>query len=306
MIVILAPGQGSQVPGMLTPWLDIDGARERVASWSQATGLDLLRLGTEAGEDEIQDTAITQPLIVAVSLLAHAELQRTGPVPAEWPVAGHSIGELAAAAIAGVLSADEAVAMAAVRGAEMAKACTVERTSMAAVMLGEPERVVSWLTDHGLTAANQNGAGQIVASGAAENIERIVAEPLSGTKVRPLKVAGAFHTDYMGPAESALRDYAAGLSPAEPTRPLLSNVDGAVVRDGAEYLERIVTQVTSPVRWDLTMRTLASLGTTETLELPPAGTLTGLVRRELKRTVATTTALRTPADLHDVRARTEA
>ncbi|MFC4000738.1 ACP S-malonyltransferase [Prauserella oleivorans] len=299
VIALLCPGQGSQAPGMLTPWLELDGARERLRQWSDRAGLDLLRLGTEADAEEIQDTAITQPLIVAASLLAAEHLP--AGVPEDAPVAGHSVGELAAAAVAGVFSADDAVALAAVRGAEMAKACAIEPTSMAAVMLGEPERVVAWLHEQGLEAANRNGAGQIVASGSAQAIEKIVAEPLEGTKVRPLKVAGAFHTAYMAPAEEALRAHAAGITPNDPTRPLLSNADGTVVTSGAEYLDRLVKQVTRPVRWDLTMRGLADLGVTTTVELPPAGTLTGLVRRELKGTVTGTVSLKTPANLEDVR-----
>ncbi|OZM70259.1 ACP S-malonyltransferase [Amycolatopsis antarctica] len=297
VIALLAPGQGSQAPGMLTPWLELDGARERVLEWSDRAGLDLVRLGTEAEADEIQDTAIAQPLIVALSLLAHGELRRERALPADAPVAGHSVGELAAAAIAGVLTDAEAVALAAVRGAAMAKACEAEPSSMAAVMLGEPDRVVAWLADHDLAAANRNGAGQIVASGAADAIARIVAEPLEGTKVRALKVAGAFHTGFMAPAEDELRGHAAGISPADPVRPLLSNADGTVVTSGREYLDRLVGQVTRPVRWDLTMDGLVGLGVTATVELPPAGTLTGLVKRQLKGTVTTTVALKTPAEL---------
>lgn len=282
---------------MLTPWLELDGAPERIRQWSESAGLDLIRLGTEADAEEIQDTAVTQPLVVALSLLAFEELQRGQPLAADAPVAGHSVGELAAAAIAGVLPAADAVALAAVRGAEMARACAAESSGMAAVMLGEPERVIAWLADHGLAAANQNGAGQIVASGAADAIERIVAQPLEGTKVRALKVAGAFHTAYMAPAEDALRAYAESITPADPTRPLLSNSDGTVVTSGAEYLERLVQQVTRPVRWDLTMAGLADLGITTTVELPPAGTLTGLVKRQLKGTVTKPLALKTPGEL---------
>ncbi len=283
---------------MFTPWLELDGTREQLRRWSERAGLDLVHLGTEADAETIQDTAITQPLIVALSLLASEQLS---DLPADAPVAGHSVGELAAAAIAGVLSAEDAVALAAVRGAEMAKACAAEPTSMAAVMLGDPDEVVAWLEGHGLTAANRNGAGQIVASGAADAIERIVAEPLEGTKVRQLKVAGAFHTAYMAPAEEALRAHAANITVSDPVRPLLSNADGQVVTSGAEYLDRLVKQVTRPVRWDLTMDGLVGLGVTETVELPPAGTLTGLVKRQLKGTVTTTVALKTPADLPAVK-----
>ncbi|WP_281168809.1 ACP S-malonyltransferase [Thermocrispum municipale] len=296
-LAVLTPGQGSQSPGMLVPWLEVDGARERLREWSEATGLDLIRLGTEADAEEIQDTAVTQPLIVAASLLAYEIGGRRDVWPADAPVAGHSVGELAAAAIAGVLDATDAVALAAVRGAEMAKACALTETSMAAVMLGDPDEVVAWLDEHGLAAANRNGAGQIVASGAADAIAKIVAEPLAGTKVRELKVAGAFHTDYMAPAREAMAEHAAKISPRDPNRPLLSNADGDVVTSGQEYLDRLVSQVTNPVRWDLTMQKLAEIGVTSTVELPPAGTLTGLVRRQLKGTVTSTTAVKTPADL---------
>ncbi|GAA3578306.1 ACP S-malonyltransferase [Amycolatopsis ultiminotia] len=282
---------------MLTPWLELDGARARVEEWSARAGLDLLRLGTEAGAEEIQDTAVAQPLIVTLSLLTAEYL----PLPDDAPVAGHSVGELAAAAIAGVLAPAEAIALAAVRGAEMAKACALEPTSMAAVMLGDPDEVTAWLESRGLVAANRNGAGQIVASGAAESIEQIVAEPMEGTKIRALKVAGAFHTPYMAPAEDAVREHAAGLTPADPARPLLSNADGQVVTSGAEYLRRLVAQVTRPVRWDLTMAGLTSLGVDHTVELAPAGTLTGLVRRQLKGVVTTTTALKSPAELAALR-----
>lgn len=282
---------------MLTPWLERDGARAHVQRWSERTGLDLIRLGTEAGSEEIQDTAITQPLIVATALLCAAELERQGKLPEHGPVAGHSVGELAAAAVAGVLNYDDAVALAAVRGAEMAKACAREPSGMAAIMLGDPETVVDWLAQNDLEAANRNGAGQIVASGSADAIARIVAEPLEGTKVRELPVAGAFHTSYMAPAKDALAQYASGIGTADPTRPLLSNADGSVVTSGSEYLHRLVQQVTLPVRWDLTMDTLAGLGTTDTIELARAGTLTGLVKRQLKGTVTSTTALTDPAGI---------
>ncbi|MEU3271817.1 ACP S-malonyltransferase [Saccharomonospora sp. NPDC006951] len=298
-MALLCPGQGAQAPGMLSSWLELDGARERLREWSERAGLDLVHLGTEGTAEEIQDTAVAQPLIVAAALLAAEYLPAT--VPADAPVAGHSVGELAAAAVAGVFTPADAVALAALRGAEMAKACAIEPTSMAAVMLGDPERVVAWLAGHDLEAANRNGAGQIVASGSAAAIERIVAEPLEGTKVRPLKVAGAFHTAYMAPAEAALRAHVAELVVNDPARPLLSNADGAVVTGGRDYADRLVTQVTRPVRWDLTMRGLASLGVTSTVELPPAGTLTGLVKRELKGTVTTFVPLKTPDNLEDVR-----
>jgi [acyl-carrier-protein] S-malonyltransferase len=281
---------------MVTPWLDVDGARDTLARWSELADLDLIRLGTEADADEIKDTAVTQPLIVALSLLAYQELERRITLPADLLVAGHSVGELAAAAMAGVLSADDAVALAATRGREMAAACALEPTGMAAVMGGDQDEVVRWLGGFDLTAANQNGAGQIVAAGPLDALDKIVeATERPASKVIKLKVAGAFHTRFMAPARDALREKASGISVADPTRPLLSNKDGEIVTGGAEMLERLVAQVTSPVRWDLCMATMAAKGASAIVELPPAGTLTGLAKRELKGTP--TLALKTPADL---------
>jgi [acyl-carrier-protein] S-malonyltransferase len=281
---------------MVTPWLDVDGAKDTLAAWSELTGLDLIRLGTEADADEIKDTAVTQPLIVALSLLAFQELGRRITLPDDLVVAGHSVGELAAAAMAGVLKADDAVALAAVRGREMAAACALEPTGMAAVMGGDRDEVVSWLAEFDLTAANQNGAGQIVAAGPLDALDKIVeATERPASKVIKLKVAGAFHTRFMAPARDALREKAKGIRVADPVRPLLSNADGQVVSDGNEVLGRLVAQVTSPVRWDLCMATMAAHGATAIVELPPAGTLTGLAKRELKGTP--TLALKTPADL---------
>ncbi|HEU5471394.1 MAG TPA: ACP S-malonyltransferase [Actinophytocola sp.] len=299
MLVLLAPGQGAQSPGMLTPWLEVDGVPDTIARWSELTGLDLLHLGTEADAEEIKDTAVTQPLVVALALLAHAELERRVPVPAGTMVAGHSVGELAAAAMAGVLSPDDAVALAAVRGREMAAACALEPTGMAAVMGGDPDEVVDWLAGFGLVAANRNGAGQIVAAGALDALDKAVAaEDRPAGKVIKLKVAGAFHTHYMAPAREAMRQRAGDVRVADPVRPLLSNADGQPVSSGAEMLDRLVAQVTSPVRWDACLATMAAAGADALVELPPAGTLTGLAKRELKGT--RTVAVKVPADLAKV------
>jgi [acyl-carrier-protein] S-malonyltransferase len=298
VIAILAPGQGAQKPGMLAPWLELDGVAEQVATWSESTGLDLARLGTTASAEEIQDTSVTQPLIVALSLIAFGELRRRVEIPAGTPLAGHSIGELAAAAMAGVFSADDAVAFAAVRGREMAAACALEHTGMAAVMGGDPEEVISWLAEFDLVGANINGAGQIVAAGSVAALEKVSAAARPGIKVIALKVAGAFHTRYMAPAEAALREWAGGITVADPAFPLLSNADGTVITSGTEELTRLIAQVTKPVRWDRCMATLAGLGVTATVELPPAGALSGLVKRELKGTA--TVPLKTPDDLAKV------
>lgn len=297
VIALLAPGQGSQAPGMLAPWLELDGVAELVAGWSEATGLDLARLGSTADADEIKDTAITQPLIVALTLVAFRELQRRVPVPASAPVAGHSIGELAASAIAGVLSMDDAVALAAVRGRAMADACALEPTGMAAVMGGEAEELLARLDEYGLVPANRNGAGQTIAAGSLTALQKLADERPAGTKVVMLKVAGAFHTHYMDPARETLREEVAGVATADPNRPLLSNADGSVVTSGSEMLGRLVAQVTLPVRWDLCMDTLARSGVTTTIELAPGGALTGLVKRQLKDVVTKPIAIKTPADL---------
>lgn len=283
---------------MFGPWLELDGVAARVAAWSEATGLDLAALGTTATAEEIQDTSVTQPLVVALSLIAFDELRKRVDLPAGTPVAGHSVGELAAAAMAGVYSADDAVALAAVRGRAMAAACALEPTGMAAVMGGEPAEIIAWLAEFDLVGANINGAGQIVAAGARPALEKLAAASRPGTKVIQLKVAGAFHTRYMATAEAELRAHAVNVAVTDPALPLLSNADGTVITTGAEALARLVAQVTKPVRWDHCMATLAGLGVTTAVELPPAGTLSGLVKRELKGTV--TVPLKSPDELAKV------
>ena len=276
---------------MLTPWLELPGAAARIGWMSRLTGLDLLHLGTEADAEQIKDTAVTQPLIVALGLLAAAELDLTGAGAA----VGHSVGELTAAVIAGVLHPDTAVALSAVRGREMAAACAQADTGMAAVLGGEPDDVVRRITECGLTAANRNGAGQIVAAGLRERLEQLRADPPARARVVPLPVAGAFHTEYMAPAEKTLTGLAGGITANDPDRLLLSNADGIAVPDGAVMLDRLVRQVTAPVRFDLCLATMAHLGVTAVLELPPAGTLAGLVKRELKGIDVVT--LKSPEDL---------
>jgi [acyl-carrier-protein] S-malonyltransferase len=283
---------------MLTPWLALEGAPARVAAWSTATGLDLARLGTTAEAEEIKDTAVTQPLVVALSLLAAEELARRIDLPPSAPVAGHSVGELTAATLAGVLTADEAVAFATVRGREMAAACALQPTGMSAVLGGNPEEVSAVLDRLGLDAANRNGGGQIVAAGPHPALAALAQDKPDRARVMPLVVAGAFHTEFMAPAEQALAEHAAQLTPKDPSRPLLSNADGEVVDEGTEMLRRLIAQVTKPVRWDSCMATLKALGVTATVELPPAGTLSGLVKRDLKGTFTLT--LKDPEDLDQV------
>lgn len=299
MIAILAPGQGAQKPGMLAPWLDRPEARGRLETFSEAAGLDLVHLGTEADEAAIADTAVTQPLLVASALLAWDQLRLQVSVPDETLVAGHSVGELAAAAIAEVLDAEKAVALAAVRGREMAAACAEEPTTMAAVLGGDADAVLARLAELDLEPANRNGTGQVVAAGRKEAVDELVASPPDGARVRPLSVAGAFHTRFMEPAEKALGAWVAEhrgeLSPAAPTHPLVQNADGAVVTDGSELLDRLVAQVTRSVRWDACMDTMRERGVSGVVELTPAGTLTGMVKRQIKGTP--THNVNTPDDL---------
>jgi len=294
VIAFLAPGQGSQTPGMLSEWLELPGAADRLAAWSDISGLDLVALGTTATAEEITDTSVTQPLVVAATLLAHAELAKRG-LPAQVVVAGHSVGEIAAYAIAGVISPDEAVKLAAVRGAEMAKACAVEPTGMSAVLGGDEAEVLARLDALELIPANRNAAGQIVAAGALSALEKLAEDPPAKARVRQLATAGAFHTHYMASALDGYAAAAAEVSANDPTVTLLSNADGRPVASGADAMEKLVAQLTRPVRWDLCTETMRTLNTSAIVEFPPAGALTGIAKREL-RGVATH-AVKTPADL---------
>jgi [acyl-carrier-protein] S-malonyltransferase len=280
MLIITAPGQGAQTPGFLAPWLELPGVTERLGAASELAGCDLVRFGTTASADEIKDTAVAQPLLVAAAIVAAAALAEADAVAAD-AAAGHSVGELGAGVIAGVLTADDALRLTGVRGRAMAAAAAIEPTGMTAVLGGDQDEVLAALARNGLTPANVNAAGQIVAAGTMAALEAFAADPPAGARLRPLPVAGAFHTQHMAPAAAALRDAAAGISAADPAMTLLSNADGTAVTTGKEWLERIIAQVAAPVRWDLCMRTMADLGVTALIELPPAGTLTGLARRAL-------------------------
>nr|WP_221218299.1 MULTISPECIES: ACP S-malonyltransferase [unclassified Mycolicibacterium] len=297
---MLAPGQGSQTPGMLAEWLELPGAADQIKTWSDIAGLDLARLGTTATADEITDTAVTQPLVVAATLLANAELVKRGLLAdKKTVVAGHSVGEIAAYAIAGVISADDAVKLAAVRGAEMAKACAVEPTGMSAILGGDEAEVLARLEALDLVPANRNAAGQIVAAGAVAALEKLAEDPPAKARVRQLATAGAFHTHYMASALDGYAAAAAGVATGEPTTTLLSNADGQPVTSAADAMEKLVAQLTRPVRWDLCTETMRQLFEnaegSAIVEFPPAGTLAGIAKREL-RGVANR-AIKTPADL---------
>jgi [acyl-carrier-protein] S-malonyltransferase len=281
---------------MLSPWLEMPGASDRLASWSDASGLDLIRLGTTASAEEITDTSVTQPLVVAATLLAHQELTRRGlAASGDIVAAGHSVGEIAAYAIGGVLSADDAVALAATRGSEMAKACALEPTGMSAVLGGDETEVLARLEDLELVPANRNAAGQIVAAGRLDALEKLAENPPEKARVRQLTTAGAFHTHFMASALDGYAAAAANVETSEPTAIVLSNADGQPVASASDAMTKLIAQLTRPVRWDLCTETLRQRNVTAVVEFPPAGTLTGIAKRELRG--IGTHAVKSPADL---------
>lgn len=302
MLVIVAPGQGAQTPGFLTPWLEDPVFAARMGWLSTVAGLDLAHYGTEADADTIRDTKIAQPLLVATGLVAALELfphpmdafERVGAL------AGHSVGELAAAAGARTITAEQAMVLVRERGKAMADAAAVIPTGMTAVLGGDRDEVLAALAEHGLTPANDNGPGQIVAAGTMEQLAAFAAAPPTKARLMPLTVAGAFHTTHMQPAVGHVARLAQSVSVHDPRIPLISNKDGHVIHDGREVLKRIVGQIASPVRWDLCLDTMSDLGVTGILEMPPAGTLTGIAKRALKG--VETFALKTPDQLDDARA----
>ncbi|OBK72926.1 ACP S-malonyltransferase [Mycobacterium sp. 1274761.0] len=281
---------------MLASWLELPGAADRVSAWSQATGLDLARLGTTATAEEITDTAVTQPLVVAATLLAWEELTKRGLLAGrDFIAAGHSVGEIAAYAIAGVISSDDAVVLAATRGAEMAKACALEPTGMSAVLGGDEAEVVSRLEALDLVPANRNATGQIVAAGSLTALSKLAEDPPAKARVRPLATAGAFHTHYMASATEGYAAAAESVATSEPTGRLLSNADGKPVASASDAMSKLVAQLTRPVRWDLCTETLRQSNVSAIVEFPPAGTLAGIAKRELKGTP--THPVKTRADL---------
>jgi [acyl-carrier-protein] S-malonyltransferase len=297
VLAIVCPGQGSQTPGFLAPWLELDGVRQRLVALGDAAGLDLVAHGTESDAETIKDTAVAQPLIVAAGIVtadvlfpSADALSRTNAV-----LAGHSVGELTATALAGVISAERAMSLVSTRGRAMAEASAVTPTGMAAVLGGDSEEVVATLESHGLTPANINGGGQVVAAGTFEQLDALKAAPPAKARVIPLQVAGAFHTHHMGPAVEALDAAASEISPEAPALRLLSNADGAVVTEGPDALARLVRQVSNPVRWDLCMQAMLELGVTGLVELAPAGTLVGLAKRAMPGVA--TLAVKSPDDL---------
>lgn len=295
MIVVACPGQGSQTPGFLSPWLADDSSREVIERYSEASGVDLVEHGTRSDAETIRDTAIAQPLIVAASLLALSALRKAAPAVTIGGFAGHSVGEAAAAAGAGILSDDDALRFVRARALLMAEAAAATPTGMSAVLGGDSDAVVEHVTGLGLQPANYNGGGQIVVAGALDALARLSEEPLRGTRVVPLQVAGAFHTRYMEPAREGLASVASEFATSDPHTAIWTNRDGSVVDSGAQFIELMVGQVASPVRWDLCMASFEAAGITGLIELTPGGALTGLAKRGLRGVPAV--AVKTPDDL---------
>ena len=289
MLAIIAPGQGAQTPGMLAPWIENEENKALLTQWSDAIDLDLIHLGVHADADEIKDTANAQPLIVAAGLLSARSL---GVTDKASYIAGHSVGEITAAALAGVLTPLDAMKLVRARGLEMARAAALAPAGMSAVLGGEREVVLAAIAQAGLVAANDNGAGQIVAAGDLSALATLAPE---GARVRPLAVAGAFHTSYMEPAVEPVRALAASLIVSDAKVGVLSNKDGAVITSGREIVDRIVHQISHPVRWDLCMESLLKLTVTGVIEVAPAGTLVGLIKRATP--AIEQLALKSPAEL---------
>jgi [acyl-carrier-protein] S-malonyltransferase len=294
VLIFTAPGQGAQTPGFLSPWLELPGLAEQLGTWSELAGRDLIRLGTTGSAEEITDTSVAQPLLVAAALAVAALIGEPDAT------AGHSVGELAAGAIAGVLPAEDAIKLTRVRGEAMAASCNAVPTGMTAVLGGDEATVLAAVADAGLTPANMNTAGQVVAGGTLEQLAEFAAHPPAGARLRPLRVAGAFHTSHMAPAVEALAAAAAGTAVKDPAITLLSNRDGAVVTSGTDWVERIVSQVAYPVRWDKCMATMAALGVSAFIELLPGGTLAGMAKRALPGTEIL--AIKSPDQLDAARA----
>ncbi len=302
MLVIAAPGQGAQSPGFLTPWLEDPVFAARFDWLATVAGIDLAHYGTAADAETIRATEIAQPLLVATGLVAALDLF---PQPADvfrriGAVAGHSVGELTAAAGARAITAEQAMVLVRERGAAMARAAQTTPTGMTAVVGGDRDEVLACIERHGLTAANDNGPGQVVAAGTLKQLAALADDAPEKARLIPLSVAGAFHTIHMQPAVDRLASLARSVSTHDPRTPLISNRDGQIVHDGREVVRRIVGQIAHPVRWDLCLETMSDLGVTGILEMPPAGTLTGIAKRVLKG--VETFALKTPDQLDAARA----
>jgi len=298
VLALLAPGQGAQTPGFLAPWIADATSHALLENWSKLIDLDLVRLGTLSDADEIRETSHAQPLLVAAGLISAMQTFAGEDINFDF-FAGHSVGEITAASLAQVFDGDAALSLVNVRGRAMSTAATGSNTGMSAVLGGERDVVVAALTALGLTPANENGGGQIVAAGALDALAALAENPPAGSRVRPLQVSGAFHTNVMQPAVTKLADAAREITVSSPTAPLISNRDGALINNGDEFMARIVGQVSGPVRWDLCMQTLADQGVTGVIEVAPGGTLTGLIKRAQPQIELF--AIKTPDDIAGAR-----
>lgn len=297
MIVVVCPGQGSQAPGFLSPWLELPKFKNSLLAMQEASGIDLVTHGTLSDADTIRDTAIAQPLIVAAGVATLAAML-DGKSAADAGIAGvsgHSVGEITAAVVSGVFDAETGIKFVNERGQAMAKAAALEASSMAAVLGGDQAEVEAKLASLELEPANYNGSGQIVAAGTAAAISELQANPVAGTRVIPLQVAGAFHTRFMKPAVETLRNYSQSIQINNPSISLWSNNAGQKVTSGTEFVELLVNQVSSPVRWDLCMEAMVKAGVTGIIELAPAGTLVGLAKRAMPGIESV--AVKTPENL---------
>jgi len=297
MIVLLCPGQGSQKPGFLNSWLENDSFKQNIEALSDTISLDLIKHGTLSDEETIRDTAIAQPLIVAASIATANLLNRTSVAG----VAGHSVGEVAASYISGVLTESEAISLVNIRAKAMADAAKATTgTGMAAILGGDEDLVLAKLKEFDLYPANFNGSGQIVAAGLTSKIQELVTNPPQGSKVIQLSVAGAFHTSFMEPAVSKLSDFVSTLEPKDPSMKLWSNQRGQLVDSGKDFLDLLVGQVANSVRWDLCMKSMVDAGVTGVIELSPGGTLSGLAKRGMPG--IDIVALKQPEDLEAAKA----
>jgi [acyl-carrier-protein] S-malonyltransferase len=299
MISIACPGQGSQTPGFFEPWLELSTFRKQIERSSEILGIDLVHFGTLADQDAIRDTKVAQPLIVAAGIASFLVLQeRFGAQLGVFSTAGHSVGEITSAYVAGIFDDQTALKFVQKRGDEMAKASSLEESSMAAVVGGDQTAVLGELVGRGLFAANYNGSGQIVAAGSKVLISELVVNPPAGSRVIQLQVAGAFHTAFMESARGPLAEYSKTVETKDPSLSIWTNNDGSLVTGGAEFLNLLVNQVSSPVRWDKTMDSMTEAGVSLMIELLPGGALSGIAKRAMPNTVAI--AIKTPADLDKV------
>ena len=276
----MTPGQGSQTSGMYSTWITDTANKELIAKYSELIDLDLFHYGTSATQAEITATNIAQPLLTALAFMSFSKLEVNSNSNIIY--SGHSVGEFSAASLAGFYYDKTAMKLVNVRGKAMAEAAASNNaTGMSAVLGGDKAEVIRHIEQFDLVPANVNSNGQIVASGLLSNLEKLSENPPASTKVRKLEVAGAFHSQFMKSAESELEKEFAQVEVTDSNSSFISNKDGQIIKDSSELKNRLITQITSPVRWDLCQAKMIELGVTGMLELAPAGVLTGIAKREM-------------------------